>query len=93
MVPSTGGITSYGATYRDYLTLVHGWICGRFTDGEIANAANGSGAPMNETSVVYANGTGGYPIGPVGQDAERVANAALGGTAPGTRSTRAPGIP
>jgi len=64
------GITSYGSTYRDYLTLVSGWVVGHFTDGEIANAVN---TPYGD--VVYANGAGGYPLAPAGQDAERVGSA------------------
>lgn len=68
------GITSYGCTYRDYLTLVApgGGVCGLFEDGEIANAFNSWG------SVAYANGAGGYPLFPVGQDPERAANAIFG---------------
>jgi len=66
------GITSYGSTYRDYLTLVSGSICGRFTDGEIANAIN---TPYGD--VAYANGAGGYPLAPIGQDAARAANAMI----------------
>lgn len=64
-----GGVTSYGSTYRDYLTLVAGTVCGRFTDGEIANALN------TAKTVIYANGTGGYPILGVGDIALVVANA------------------
>jgi len=63
-------IGSYGSTFRDYLTLISGSVYGRFTDGEIANAVN---TPYND--VVYANGAAGFPAGPVGQDAGRVANA------------------
>jgi hypothetical protein len=70
------GITSYGTTYRDYLTLRSGvgaYICGRYQDGEIANALNAAGA------VVYANGAGGYPLFPSGQDAARAGNGCLCG--------------
>ena len=63
------GVSSYGSTYRDYLTLVSGTICGRFTDGEIANALN------SQKNVVYANGAGGFPILGVGDIAKVVANA------------------
>jgi len=63
------GITSYGSTYRDYLTLVSGYVYGRFTDREIANAVNAFGG-----DVVYANGAGGYPLAPFGQDAARAAD-------------------
>ena len=66
------GITSYGSTYRDYLTLVAGSVYGRYTDGEIANAVN---TPYGD--VDYANGAGGYPLAPVGQDAARAANGCL----------------
>lgn len=80
--PVHAGITSYGACYRDYLTLVNGSICGRFQDGEIANAINGSGGVISRDDVVYANGAGGYPYcASTGQDPERVANALAGGTA------------
>jgi hypothetical protein len=65
------GITSYGTTYRDYLTLdgPGATICGRYQDGEIANAVNAA------ENVVYANGAGGYPLFPSGQDAARCGNA------------------
>lgn len=65
------GITSYGSTYRDYLTLdgPGASICGRYQDGEIANALNAG------QTVIYANGAGGSPLGPVGQDAARSGNA------------------
>lgn len=63
------GVTSYGSTYRDFLTLVSGSVCGRYTDGELANALNG------DKDVVYANGAGGFPLFPSGQDAQRAANA------------------
>lgn len=64
------GVSSYASTYRDYLTLVasDGTVCGRFTDGEIANALNGA------KTVIYANGSGGYPILGVGDIALVVAN-------------------
>lgn len=65
------GITSYGSTYRDFLTLVSGTVCGRYQDGEIANAIN------TALDVVYANGAGGYPLFPSGQDAARAANACV----------------
>jgi len=71
------GITSYGSTYRDYLTLRSGAsVCGRYQDGEIANALNASGL------VVYANGAGGYPLFPSGQDAARAANGCTCGDDP-----------
>jgi hypothetical protein len=72
------GITSYGSTYRDYLTLRSGAsVCGHYQDGEIANALNGG------QNVIYANGAGGYPLFPSGQDAARAANGCVcgGGTA------------
>ena len=72
------GITSYGSTYRDYLTLVAGSIVGRFQDGEIANAVNATGW------VTYANGAGGYPLAPSGQDAARAANGCSCGTTTAT---------
>jgi len=76
------GITSYGTTYRDYLTLVAGSIAGRYQDGEIANAINA------QQDVVYANGAGGYPLSPVGQDPNRAANGCVctgtSATAPST---------
>lgn len=76
------GITSYGTTYRDYLTLVNGTVCGRYQDGEIANALNTAG------DVVYANGAGGYPLFPSGQDAARAGNACLcGGSSATEQST------
>jgi hypothetical protein len=63
------GITSYGSTYRDYLTLRSGAsVCGHFQDQEIANALNSA------SNVIYANGAGGYPLFPSGQDAQRAAN-------------------
>jgi hypothetical protein len=68
------GITSYGSTYRDYLTLRSGaTVCGRYQDQEIANALNGA------QSVIYANGAGGYPLFPSGQDAARAANGCVCG--------------
>lgn len=65
------GVTSYGCTYRDYLAVVDpsAAYIGLFSDGEFANVGNVM------TSVLYANGAGGYPLFPSGQDAERVANA------------------
>jgi hypothetical protein len=76
------GITSYGSTYRDFLTLVAGSICGRYTDGEIANAIN---TPYGD--VVYANGAGGFPLFPSGQDAQRAGNACLCGGISATESS------
>jgi hypothetical protein len=68
------GITSYGSTYRDYLTLRSGAsVCGHYQDAEIANALNGA------QNVIYANGAGGYPLFPSGQDAARAANGCLCG--------------
>jgi hypothetical protein len=75
------GITSYGTTYRDFLTLVAGAVCGRYQDGEIANAINADG------DVVYANGAGGFPLFPSGQDAARVGNACLCGGTSATESS------
>jgi hypothetical protein len=63
------GVVSYGNTYRDYLTLRSGSICGRYQDGEMANAINAAG------DVVYANGSGGFPLGPVGDVGRVVGNA------------------
>lgn len=67
------GVTSYGMTYRDYLTLVGpgATICGHFQDREMANALNAA------QDVIYANGSGGYPIAGVGQVAVVVANACV----------------
>lgn len=69
------GVASYGCTYRDYLTVVGqgATYIGLFSDGEFANVGNGS------SNVLYANGAGGYPLFPSGQDAERVANAVVCG--------------
>jgi hypothetical protein len=77
------GITSYGSTYRDYITLRSGATsCGRYQDQEIANALNAA------QSVDYANGAGGYPLFPSGQDAARSANGCLcGGTTATAPST------
>jgi len=65
------GVTSLGDTYRDILTVVGpgAEYIGRFSDGEFADVGNAYG------NVMYANGAGGYPLAPVGQDAARVANA------------------
>jgi hypothetical protein len=67
------GVTSYGMTYRDYLTIVGAGavICGHFTDREMANALNWVG------DVTYANGAGGYPIAGVGQVAAVVGNSCI----------------
>lgn len=67
------GVTSYGSTYRDYLTMVGpgATICGRFQDGEMANALNAA------QDVIYANGAGGYPLGPVGQVGAVAGNACV----------------
>jgi len=68
------GITSYGTTYRDFLTLRAGAsVCGLYQDREIANALNGA------QNVIYANGAGGYPLFPSGQDPNRAANGCLCG--------------
>jgi hypothetical protein len=76
------GITSYGCTYRDYLTLVAGSVAGRYQDGEIANAINAV------QDVIYANGAGGYPLFPSGQDAARAGNGCTcGGPSATTPST------
>lgn len=67
------GVTSWGATYRDYLTLrTQGVLCARFTDGEIAIA--GGYAGFDDFEVYYANGMGGYPLGPVGDQGIAIAN-------------------
>ena len=58
-----------------------GTVCGRFTDGEIANARN------SQMDVVYANGTGGYPILGVGDIAVVVANACGCGAATATEQS------
>lgn len=65
------GVTSYGNTYRDYLSVVGpgATICGHYQDREIANALNAA------QDVIYANGAGGYPLGPVGDVAKVVGNA------------------
>lgn len=75
------GVSSYASTYRDYLTLVSGTVCGRFTDGEIANALN------TQKDVVYANGSGGYPILGIGDIAIVVANACTCGGTTATESS------
>jgi hypothetical protein len=61
---------SYGATYRDILTLKAGAVLmGTYTDGNIANARSAT------NSVGYASGSGGFPLdgGSVGM-AQVVAN-------------------
>ena len=51
------GVTSYGATYRDILTLRAGaQLAGTYTDGNISQARNAA------NNVSYANGAGGFPI-------------------------------
>jgi hypothetical protein len=56
------GVRSYGATYRDILTLVAGSTIGTFTDFNISVATNA------DRDVVYANGAGGFPIDGNGPD-------------------------
>jgi hypothetical protein len=59
-----GGVSSFGATYRDDLNLQGGGaVNGTFADGEIALGQNPSGP-----SVYYANGAGGFPIDGGGPD-------------------------
>lgn len=61
----TDGASAFGATYRDILSLnPNGNVGGTFTDGEEAVAYNDDFTP----SVVYANGSGGFPIDGSGQD-------------------------
>jgi hypothetical protein len=74
------GVTAWGALYRDYLTLVGpgATICGHFRDQEMACALNAA------QDVIYANGSGGYPIGPYGDMGAVIAAACVcagGGTA------------
>jgi len=58
------GVASFGATYRDVLSLQGaGAINGTFTDGEIAGGYN-----TNGVACVYANGAGGFPIDGNGAD-------------------------
>jgi hypothetical protein len=75
------GVAAYACTYRDYLTLMSGYVCGRFQDGEIANAVN------NSLDVIYANGAGGMPLGPVGDDAARAANSCICGAPSPTQNS------
>jgi hypothetical protein len=64
------GVSGYGATYRDILTLRSGAsLMGTFLDGNIAQARNAA------NNVGYANGAGGFPIDGAGpQWAQVVAN-------------------
>ena len=64
------GVSTYGATYRDILTLRAGAdLTGTFSDGNIAQARNAA------NNVGYANGAGGFPLDGDGpQWAQVVAN-------------------
>jgi hypothetical protein len=63
------GITDFGATYRDYLSLQgEGYQDGSFVDNEIA------GALGHGDQVIYCNGSGGSPVRGTGQIAEWVGN-------------------
>ena len=65
------GVTAYGCIYRDYVALQGGGIQdGSYADGEIAAAYR------PDYKVIFANGSGGFPVSCSGQDAMRVANAA-----------------
>jgi len=77
------GISSYGSTYRDIISVVGpgATVCGHFQDGEEANVLNAAG------DVVYANGSGGSPLGPVGDVGGVVGNACLCGGTTATEST------
>jgi hypothetical protein len=61
----TDGVSTFGATYRDILsTQGAGVVDGTFTDGEVAIAYNAGFSPQ----VIYANGSGGFPIDGSGPD-------------------------
>jgi len=71
------GVTSLGSTYRDILTLQGGGIRdGLFGDNEIAQAfRRHPGGSVGD--VVYANGSGGFPLDATADFAIAVANACM----------------
>jgi hypothetical protein len=80
------GVSTFGATYRDDLSLQGGGaINGTFADGEIALGLNSAGP-----NVCYANGAGGFPIDGNGPDwPTLIANGCTcgGGTTPVEETT------
>jgi hypothetical protein len=78
------GVGFYGSTYRDILVLdgTGAFTIGHFGDGEISVASNSA------RSVVYANGTGGFPLdGGLPDNDQLVANSCICSGPTATEST------